>query len=274
MRVRIISGVVVALAVSLILLAGKEAFDIACTLLAVVAVTEIFNAFEDKGLKPLRFGGYVSCFCLLLGAIGTWNWNVWGWLRRIILFVDVRFLLYLALIIMFVLLIFRHERYTVADLSVTVMGSFYVCFLFWHLILLRSMQHGLYIVGFVILGAVATDTCAYFVGTALGRHKLVPLISPKKTVEGAIGGVAGCVLLFVAYGMLSVELANPIPIWKCIIMAVPAGIVAQLGDLAASCIKRFCGVKDFGKVIPGHGGILDRLDSVLILAPLIYTFFV
>ena len=273
MKTRIISGVIAAALVVLVVFSGKEVFHIACVALAVIAVSELFDAFEIKGYKPLRFGGYISCFCLLLGAIGSWNKNIWTWLLNIIYFVDVRFMLYVVLLLMFCFLIFENGRYAVSDFSVTIMSAFYVCFLFWYLIQIRSLPSGHDIIWFLILGAVATDTFAYIVGSTIGKHKLIPSVSPKKTVEGAIGGIVGCVVAFCIYGLYFNQYAYPISWFKYISMGILSSIVCQIGDLAASCIKRYCGIKDFGKIIPGHGGILDRLDSVLVLSPLIYVFF-
>ena len=118
----------------------------------------------------------------------------------------------------------------------------------------------------MFLAAFGTDIMAYFTGMALGRHKLCPHLSPKKSVEGAIGGVLGSMLFcglfgyFVADGLLT----------ECVTIGLIGSIAAQLGDLSASAFKRQMGIKDYGNLIPGHGGILDRFDSVLFTAPLVY----
>lgn len=271
MKLRIISGVCVTALVVLVIISGKEIFDFACLLLALVAVHEIFNAFSAKGFKPVYVAGYIACACVFLGSIEYWDRRVWGWLRSIILFVDIRFLLYLSLLLMFVFLILGINRHTVADLAVTILGAFYICFLFWYLIMTRNLRAGEYAVMFVLLAALATDTAAYFVGTLFGKHKLIPEVSAKKTVEGAIAGVIACMVVISLYGELVYNrITGPNPIWQYVLFGLACGIVAQIGDLAASCIKRYCGIKDFGKIIPGHGGILDRMDSVILLSPLIH----
>jgi phosphatidate cytidylyltransferase len=291
MRTRVISGIVAGAAVCAIILIGKEVFDIACAALACIAVYELFSAFKQKGYKPLILAGYVSCACLLLGSIGTWNRRIWKPLLNAIQFIDIRVLLYLALITMFCLMIFSKGRFSMSDLAITIFCSLYVCFLFWFLILVRVHPNGAYCIWFVVIGAVATDIGAYFSGTLLGKRKLIPDVSPNKTVEGVIGGIVTCTAAIVAYGFIYNyitpmaaegaavvgEIAwgafTPIPIWKTLIVGLLCGVIAQIGDLAASSIKRFCGIKDFGHVLPGHGGVLDRLDSVLILAPLIQFMF-
>ncbi|MNI47465.1 Phosphatidate cytidylyltransferase [compost metagenome] len=123
------------------------------------------------------------------------------------------------------------------------------------------------------MGAFASDTFAYFIGSKFGKTKLCPDISPKKTVEGAIGGILGvmityCVITYIAntYFMMDFNIIY------ILLAGVIAGISGQFGDLSASAIKRYCKVKDFGNLMPGHGGILDRFDSILFVAPIIYIF--
>ena len=271
MKLRIISGVVACAVVALIIISGKEIFDVACLLFAIAAVYEVFGAFGKKGFKPVNVAGYIACVCVFLGSIEYWDRRVWGWLRSIILFVDIRFLLYLSLLLMFIFLITGVNKHTVADLAVTILGTFYICFLFWYLIMTRNLRAGEYAVLFVAIAAAATDTGAYFVGTFLGKHKLIPEVSPNKTVEGAIGGVIFCVLAVTLYGTLAYNsISGQNPAWQYVVMGAACGVVAQIGDLAASCLKRYCGIKDFGKIIPGHGGILDRMDSAILLSPLIH----
>ncbi|MBE6936720.1 MAG: phosphatidate cytidylyltransferase [Ruminococcaceae bacterium] len=118
------------------------------------------------------------------------------------------------------------------------------------------------------IAAWGTDTCAYFAGRFFGKHKLAPIVSPKKTVEGAIGGVIGCILLMIAYAFAAeaiwdVTLSLP----ALAVLALVGSVISQIGDLSMSYIKRGLGIKDYGKIMPGHGGILDRFDSVLFTAP-------
>jgi phosphatidate cytidylyltransferase len=124
----------------------------------------------------------------------------------------------------------------------------------------------------IFIGAWGSDTCAYAVGMLLGKHKIVPKLSPKKTVEGCIGGVIGAALLGYLYALFLgdkiVGLANPRIIFA--IIGASASVISQFGDLAASAIKRNYDIKDYGRLIPGHGGILDRFDSIIFTAPIVY----
>jgi len=118
----------------------------------------------------------------------------------------------------------------------------------------------------VLMSAFGTDIFAYLTGKALGKRKLCPSISPKKTVAGSIGGVLGSVLLCGLFSLFFM----PQEFWTCIVIGVAGGIFSQFGDLAASVMKRKIGIKDWGTLIPGHGGVLDRIDSILFVAPLVY----
>ena len=122
------------------------------------------------------------------------------------------------------------------------------------------------------------DTFAYFTGRFLGKHKLIPEISPKKTIEGSIGGIVFTIGAFILYRVLLFkifpDLKINLPYLLVIILAIAASIVSQIGDLIASAIKRQYNIKDYGKLFPGHGGVLDRFDSVMLVAPVIYVIFI
>ena len=127
------------------------------------------------------------------------------------------------------------------------------------------MPDGKYLVWLIVLSSWGCDTCAYAVGMLIGKHKLAPVLSPKKSIEGAIGGVVGAALIGYIYGMFF-WLDPP----ECALLCAVGAVVSQVGDLAASAIKRNHNIKDYGHLIPGHGGILDRFDSVIFTAPIIY----
>lgn len=132
---------------------------------------------------------------------------------------------------------------------------------------------GNYLYMLIFIGAWATDSGAYFVGVSMGKHKLIPSVSPHKTVEGAIGGVLGCAVGYAIYGAVLSLAFNVKVNWVALmILAVIIAVVDQFGDLIASYIKREQGIKDFGTIFPGHGGVLDRFDSIIAIAPVIYIF--
>lgn len=172
-----------------------------------------------------------------------------------------------------------HERVHFKDVAASFLCTVFVTY-FMNTLSRTMMGYGVAGVFFVFLSAWTTDTSAYFAGRGFGRHKLIPKVSPKKTVEGAIGGVLGCIVCNLIYVLILRYCFNIVAfdmtvsgIIKLVIFAACASVAAQLGDLSASAIKRDYGVKDFGKIFPGHGGILDRFDSVIFLTPVVYYFF-
>lgn len=136
----------------------------------------------------------------------------------------------------------------------------------------EGFEHGAYLVWFIFLCSWGSDTCAYAVGVLIGKHKMTPKLSPKKSVEGAVGGVAGAAALFVIYTHFAVNRYTEasLPLLLTAALGAAGALVSMVGDLAASAIKRDHGIKDYGRLIPGHGGIMDRFDSVIIAAPLIF----
>ena len=146
--------------------------------------------------------------------------------------------------------------------------------------LIRNLLIGCAVVGvlfyvLVFVTAWLSDTVAFAVGKKFGKNKLLPEISPKKTVEGAVGGLAGSVIFNLILGIVcSVAFKLNVNYLSLFFVSIVAGVMSQLGDLAASSIKREYGIKDFSKLLPGHGGMLDRFDSVLFVAPTVYYFVV
>ena len=126
----------------------------------------------------------------------------------------------------------------------------------------------------IFIGSWITDTCAYFTGLAIGKHKLAPSISPKKTIEGSVGGIVGVTVILAAYAAIMGNIMDNITvnITSAICIGVICGVISQLGDLCASIIKRENNIKDFGKIMPGHGGVMDRFDSFIFVAPVVYYF--
>jgi phosphatidate cytidylyltransferase len=148
-------------------------------------------------------------------------------------------------------------------------GFLYVPFLLSHLVLTRALPHGVAWVFMLLFVVMCGDSAAFYVGTAIGKHRLYPAVSPKKSIEGAVGGLVGSVCgALLARFLLFPELA----IGHAVAVALLLGVLGQVGDLFESMIKRSCGVKDSGTIIPGHGGVLDRLDSILFAAPALYYY--
>lgn len=157
--------------------------------------------------------------------------------------------------------------------SATLMGLIYVPIMFGHLFLFETINKGAYYMWLIFVIAFTTDTAAYFIGKSIGNRKIAPLISPKKTIAGSVGGVVVAGLCTILYGtILSSYFSFVLPWYLYMIVGVFGSIAGQCGDLTASMIKRKAKMKDFGTILPGHGGILDRFDSILFIIPLIYIF--
>jgi len=242
-----------------IIISGGLILNVAITVIALIGVYEIYRAFS-KNYRPIKSIGYLSLILV------TWA-SFYDYLPLELIFG-------LLTIMAMIVVVKAYPKYTIIDVSLTIFGVLYLGFLFPFVSLVREMAMGEFLVWLIFISAWGTDTFAYFTGYFLGKNKLAPVLSPKKTIEGAIGGVIGAALLAFVYTWLYGTYYNGNMMQFIIIIPVItalSSVVAQLGDLSASAIKRLFDVKDFGSILPGHGGILDRFDSVLFAAPFIYA---
>lgn len=169
--------------------------------------------------------------------------------------------------------IFSFPKFHINQVAKAIFGMLYVGLMLSFIYCTRALPNGIYMVWMVFIPAWVCDTCAYFTGMLFGKHKLSPKLSPKKSIEGSIGGILGASIAGGLLGWLYVAMNDDLSIRNIFIFAAIAfvgSIVSQCGDLAASAVKRNYDVKDYGKLIPGHGGILDRFDSVLFTSPMVY----
>lgn len=167
--------------------------------------------------------------------------------------------------------LFRHGdiAQVASSWALSAAGILYVPLLITHILLLRLFPHGVAWVFLLLFIVMCSDTFAYYIGCRFGRHRLYPTVSPNKSVEGAAGGLAGA---FVGTFIAANTFFPQLTVGDCLATALAAGVMAQVGDLFESLLKRSAGVKDSGSLIPGHGGILDRLDSVIFAAPVLYYY--
>jgi len=168
--------------------------------------------------------------------------------------------------------VFARKENSTNDIALCFFSTFFVTISFTSIIITRELEHGGILYLMIFIGAWSTDTFAYFTGRLFGKRKFIPDVSPNKTVAGSVGGVIFCALAFVIYGFIIARLNRYTAEPNYIILALAGlvtSIIAQLGDLSMSAIKRNYGVKDYGSIFPGHGGILDRFDSVMAVAPAI-----
>lgn len=259
---RVIYGLLAgAVVIFTILCLPKFVANILVTLLAIGGTYEFIKAIEKGGYKPLKAIPYISCLGLLL-VNGESSIMAYKFSFSIFSFIILGILIYA---------LFLAKR-TLVDVCLSCFGMLYIPFLLSFVLNAYYFEDiGSYVIWFILFGACLTDAFAYFVGVKLGRHKLCPNISPKKTIEGAIGGILGCTLVFLIYTfVLNKYCSFSIQYWEIVLFGIVVAIFAQIGDLIASSIKRYVNTKDFGSVLPGHGGVLDRIDSVLFVAPIVY----
>lgn len=265
MKTRIISGLAMTPLVILILLGGYF-ITAAVFLIAVIGIKEMFNGFGKMDVRP-------SYPIALISVVMLYGINIIG--GKLLLLSDAAikelYLLWIFVsVLMALLYLFKIEERQLSDGMATVIGIVYVGFFSYHAVLTEDAfadKCNFSPVWLIIATAFVTDICAYFGGYFLGKHKLCPVISPKKTVEGSVSGILGAVIVTVLLGYFMIDSSKLG--WYAIIGAA-GGIVSQFGDLTASIFKRNMGIKDYGTLIPGHGGIMDRFDSVLLTAPMVY----
>ena len=183
------------------------------------------------------------------------------------------FSLTLLFVVVLTLYVFKFDKYSLSEISILLFAFLYTGILPSFVGNIRTLHaDGRYLVWLVLIPPIASDTFAYCVGMLFGKHKLAPVVSPKKSIEGSVGGVIGSALCTGAYGWFAGRNMSVKPgfAMACLCIGLVCGGISQIGDLAASAIKREYKIKDYGKIIPGHGGALDRIDSVIYIAPLVF----
>lgn len=267
MLVRILSGSVGVLALFLILSLPQTYFGIAITLLSFVGVWEFYQAFEKKGIKPLYGLGFL--WVLLFGLYAQYGQQFEGEFSLSILSLAG----YLTFTSLVIYLIFLKNPPSFTAIGITLLGILYVAFCFSYLTRVSALPNGLFFLIILFLGAWGTDTCAYFTGVLFGRKKIIPHISPKKTWEGFIGGALLSSIMVVFYGIfLENRLGIGISLVHYFVVGIVCGLLSQFGDWFASSIKRYTGIKDFANWMPGHGGVLDRFDSIIMISPFVFHY--
>lgn len=278
MKTRIISAAAAIAVLAAVVYLGRLAIGIAIFVLAVIGIYEFFKALSKSGYKPVFSAGYLACLPLLYlafaepinGAAGTGG-GINSADRLAVVLTLAAAAAFILIVVLFCLLIFSDGKYNVSDIAVTLLGIIYVVFLFSFVTLTRSMGNGYLYIWLIFIGAWATDTFAYFTGVSIGKTKILPKVSPKKSLEGSIGGIVGCVAAMLLFGLAFRSVLN-VPLYHYAILGILCGIVSQIGDWAASAVKRSVNIKDYGNIMPGHGGVLDRLDSILFVAPAVYFY--
>ncbi len=248
---------------ALLIFANTTVMDIFTAIIALISMYEYFHCFKSTNkANPSEFLGYILCILIAFTHM----------VKGEILIQIIVLLIPTCILILFVEFILSNGKKTVKDISITMLGICYIPLMLIYLSFISNMNLGTGLTGriliwFVLIASWGSDVFAYTIGRHFGKHKLTK-ISPKKTVEGSIAGIIGATVLGIIYAVLCNNLwGTQINYLLIGVIVAVLSVVGQIGDLAASSIKRYCEIKDFSDLLPGHGGMLDRIDSIIFVLP-------
>ncbi len=261
---RLISGIVLIIIALVTVNIGGWVLWAVNFFISIVGMMEMYRVFQvhKKSVCAMGYGLTFFYYCFLLTDMDL----------RVMLGVGV-----LAFLLLMTVYVVTFPRLKTEDIMAVCFGCVYPGVLLSFLYLMRCLPEGNYLVWLIFLSSWGSDTCAYCVGMLCKKffktHQMTPVLSPKKSVEGGVGGIAGAALLGAVFGAVFGEhihaFSIPVPI-ACCVLCLCGGMISMIGDLAASAIKRNHSIKDYGHLIPGHGGIMDRFDSIVFSAPVLY----
>ena len=260
-KTRLISGIVLVIIALATIISGSWILFFTLLAVSLIGMRELYKVMKvsDEHVTVLELVGYLGAVLYYIAM--KFDFGSYGTMAIII-----------SMILILFVYVFGYPKYHAEQVMAAFFGFFYVAVMLSYVYQIRTLERGLYLAFLVFLCSWGCDTCAYCVGMLIGKHKMSPKLSPKKSVEGAVGGVAGAALLTALYCFIfrsPMHLERGEIVILAVIAAI-AGLISMVGDLTASAIKRNYDIKDYGKLIPGHGGILDRFDSMIITAPIIY----
>ena len=263
-KTRLISSIVLVVLALVVILTGGYLLATVLLFLSLTAYRELMKAcgLTEKG-KPsgLEIIGYTGIVAYYLVMVFTKQEE------------EMLLLVLIMILIAFMFLyVLTFPKFHADQIMSSFFNVVYAPVMLSCIYLVRTLPYGNYSVWMIFISSWICDTCAYAVGIVIGKLKMVPQLSPKKSIEGAIGGVLGAAIVGGLYGYFVVEpvITEQNVTWVFVLISAAGAVISQIGDLAASAIKRNHDIKDYGKLIPGHGGVMDRFDSVIFTAPMIY----
>lgn len=251
------SCILMVIAVTALVLGGYVLYGITL-MISLIGLMELYR-ISDMHKKPIAFVGYISCIIYYLLLILS---------KEVFIFPVVIG----SLLCIMIVYVFSFPKYESNQVMLAFFGLFYVAIMLSFIYRVRILEGGEYLVWMTFIGAWGSDTCAYLVGRKIGKRKLAPVLSPNKSIEGSIGGIVGAAFLGFLFATVFKNNISGVtyPQLAFAIIGGCSSIISQIGDLAASAIKRNNDIKDYGRLIPGHGGILDRFDSIIFTAPIVF----
>ena len=260
-KTRLISGIFLVIAALLTIISGGYVLFVTLLCVSLLGIQELYKAMgvHKDGVGLLELAGYLGT--ILYYASLLLGFERYGMMAVL-----------LGLVLLMFVYVFTYPKYEADQVMSAFFGIVYVAVMLSFIFLTRNLEGGKFLVWLIFLCSWGCDTCAYCVGILIGKHKMAPVLSPKKSVEGAVGGVVGAAALGAIYATIfSSNITMSInPVAGFAIICAVGALISMVGDLAASAIKRNHDIKDYGKLIPGHGGIMDRFDSVIYVAPVIW----
>lgn len=255
---RIVTGIIAGSVFLTMLLLGGYWFAGLIYMMAIVALDEYLRIMHLRSSKSLWIMGLVG----LLAIISPWD------IQLMTDYFPIESFIWMLLFSLFIITVFTNNKIMIDQTALVFLGIIYIGFGFHFIVETRDMEpFGLFYTTLIMVCVIVTDTGAYFSGYLFGKHKLAPHISPKKTMEGALGGLLLSIIAAFLFHLFDQELLSFL---ESLILGFVIGVVGQFGDLIQSAYKRVKGVKDSGKLLPGHGGVLDRVDSWLIVFPFVH----
>lgn len=257
---RIITGLIgFPIVACIIIFENKYVIDFLFSIISAMSLYEYNKALKLEK-NPVTWIGYVAC-----GLISFMHLIPLQYLPYAI-----GIIIPVMVLLMFLHIIFSKMKTNIVDIAKTFFGIFYIVVFLAFIPLLMGGENGKRLIFYILFAGWGTDTFAYFTGRWFGKHKLCE-ISPKKTIEGSIGGVIGAVILVLIHtAVLNNFYGMNINYLIVLCIGIILSLLGQIGDLAASTIKRYAEIKDYGNLLPGHGGMLDRIDSIIFIAPFAY----
>ena len=262
---RVISGIIGFPIVALILIFGNQiVIDIAFAIIAALSFHEYAHAFKvSNKANPLTWLGYLACVTIALIHVFPKEY----------LILIIGSVAPIAILLSFAQILITKMKTTVIDAAVTLFGICYIVIFLMFMPIIRADEKGVFLIWYAMFASWGTDIFAYVCGKLIGKHKFSK-ISPNKTIEGCVGGTVGALIIILIYTVIINNLCGMnINYILITVIGLILSLLSQMGDFAASSIKRYTGIKDYGHLIPGHGGMLDRIDSLLFLAPFAYALF-
>ena len=261
---RVLTAVLGLPIVLLVIIFGNEILmNVVFTAIAIICMHEYLGAI-GKIANPIKWIAYLSTLSIAVVSFISFDLLM----KVIVLAIPI------ILLILFLKVIISDMKSDLKDVAYTFLGIFYITFFMMFLALIRGLEFGRTYIGYTLVVAWATDIFAYAIGKRFGKHKFSK-VSPKKSIEGCVSGALGAVLCSIIYILVMKNFVNiDISYVHICVMSLILSVISQIGDFVASSIKRFVDVKDYSNLLPGHGGMLDRIDSLIFIAPFVYMFLI